>query len=294
MRSQRRIAIAFMETDVPVTDAAKLDVFPFSYGAYRVLAATIAAFPDDDVRIFRGSPQRVEVLYEEIEAFDPDVLGASCYVWSFDRLLTVVSRIKQRRTHCTVILGGPCAHPGMFGLAPFAPFAPYVDALVAREGEEVFTDILRLPERTPSALMTVPGVQVRTPSGFSATPARQQHLPLDELPSPFRMGLYPPHFTPHLERFRGCPLSCSFCEWGVQDSLSRVASTEWLVEEFETFRRLNANAVYAVDAGINLSSRAFRNLVATSARCACSATCRSCSWRILTTSPTSTWSSCRR
>ncbi len=253
-----------METEVPCTDETPpegYEWYPFSYGAYRVLAATVAAFPDDDVRIFCGHPEHPERLVEELEAFDPDVFGASCYVWSFATLLDVARQLKTRRRDRTIVLGGPCAHPGMFTLEPFARLAGYVDALVVKEGEEIFTDILRLPSLDADALATVPGVVVRTATGWHAVPARQVYRPLDDLPSPFRMGLYPPHFTPHVERFRGCPLSCAFCEWGVQENLSRVASTEWLIEEFETFRRLDANAVYLVDAGINLSSRAFRNLV---------------------------------
>lgn len=261
----RRIAISFMETEIPCTDETPpegYEWYPFSFGAYRVLAAAVAAFPDDDVRIFRGNPERPEHLINELEAFDPDVFGGSCYVWSFAPLLEVSKQLKARRANRTVVLGGPCAHPGMFTLEPFAPLAKYVDALVTREGEEIFTDILRLPSIDAQSLATVPGVTVRTPRGWEAVPARQVYRPLDELPSPFRMGLYPPRFTPHVERFRGCPLSCSFCEWGVQENLSRVASKEWMIEEFETFRRLDANAVYLVDAGINLSSRAFHNLAA--------------------------------
>jgi radical SAM superfamily enzyme YgiQ (UPF0313 family) len=263
MADRRRIAIAFMETEAPCNDRGYTDAYhwaPFSYGAYRVLAAAAAEFPNDDVRIFRGLPGQIETLHDEIEAFAPDVFGASCYVWSFPPLLDVASRLKQRRPDCTVILGGPCGHPVMLGLAPFEPFARYIDALIPREGEEAFNDILRLPARPPDALMTVPGVLVRTPFGFTATSKRQHQVPLDEIPSPFRMGLYPSDFTPHLERFRGCPLSCSFCDWGAHNSVSRVVSKDWLVEELEIFRRLGADSVFLVDAGINLSARAFRNL----------------------------------
>lgn len=265
----RRIAITFMETASPCADEVQTEGrewFPFSYGAYRVLAAAKSAYPDDDIRIFQGDPSAPQRLADELEAFDPDLVGGSTYVWSFASTLEVVAQLRARRPDRAIVLGGPCARPAMFELAPFRRYSDVVDALVSREGEDAFVEILATDRPTRASMAEVEGVCVASPLGFRPARPRKHYRPLDEYPSPFRLGLHPPTFTPHLETFRGCPLHCAFCEWGVQQDSHRVVSEEWLTEELETFRRLGASAVYMVDAGLNLNSRAFRNLAAAERR----------------------------
>lgn len=264
MSARRRIALAYVDTQTPCeVDEQSEDEFfaPFAYGVHRVMAAAREAFPEDDVRLFRGEPGGAEALYAQVAAFDPELFGASCFIWSLATLLEVAQRLKARRPELSVILGGPCAHPIMFEMPVYAPGARAVDALVTREGEEAFVNILALERRDAASLRTVPGIQVRHALGFRATEARRELKALDELPSPLRMGLTPPGSTPHLETYRGCPLSCAFCEWGVGEEGSRVTSVEWLTAEFEECKRLGARALFCVDAGINLNSRAFHNLV---------------------------------
>jgi radical SAM superfamily enzyme YgiQ (UPF0313 family) len=150
----------------------------------------------------------------------------------------------------------------MFQLAPFADAVSAVDALVMRDGEEVFCEIARLRERSAGALLQIDGLAVSTSRGWVETRRRATNKPLDELPSPYRMGLVPDRVTAHLETFRGCPLSCAFCEWGAADNPSRVYSKDFLVQELETLKRLRVRGGFLVDAALNLNSRAFRNLAA--------------------------------
>ncbi|HEY3498821.1 MAG TPA: radical SAM protein [Polyangiaceae bacterium] len=261
----RRIALAYVPTQVPCGDGDMQGDelwFPFSYGVHRVLAAIVEAFPDDEVKLFRFEPGNPDSSYGELAAFQPDVFGASCFVWSFPTLIEVARRLKQERPERLIVLGGPCAHPTVFDVPAYAPFARYVDALVPREGEECIVDVLALSKPDRAALGALPGVHAPGLTGFRPSVRRSARRPLDALPSPFRNGLYPSGITPHLETFRGCPLSCTFCEWGTQENATRVVSKDWLVQELETFRSLGARAIYCVDAGINLNAKAFRNLVA--------------------------------
>ncbi len=273
--AMRRVAISYIDTEVPCSEPAPSQRATtaiasdphsagfFSFGAYRIYAATAAAFPEDDVRIFAGTAGRPEELAAAIESFDPDVFGASCYVWSFGTFVEVARLLKARRPHCTVVFGGPCAHPAMFALPPFIGALQYVDALITGEGEEVFRDVVALSDRSPSGLAGVPGLTVRTSSGLRQAHPRSRDSSLEDLASPFQMRLAPVGVAGHLETFRGCPRSCAFCEWGgASGRTSRVVSREWLVRELETFRETGAQSAFLVDPGFNLSSRAFKNLAA--------------------------------
>ncbi len=83
---------------------------------------------------------------------------------------------------------------------------------------------------------------------------------LDDLPSPVQMGLVPHGRTVALETYRGCPLSCSFCQWGEMDTPTAVFSTEYLRRELAALAAMPVPSVQLVDAALNLSSRAFKNL----------------------------------
>jgi radical SAM superfamily enzyme YgiQ (UPF0313 family) len=76
------------------------------------------------------------------------------------------------------------------------------------------------------------------------------------------MGLMPQESVAYLETYRGCPLSCRFCEWGIAKDLRSVFPTDYIAAELEAFRDLGSPAVFLLDAGLNLNGHAFRNLIA--------------------------------
>lgn len=262
-RGGRRVAILCRETD-RLNDPGFV---PFNYAARRIQAAVVGdpALADAEVRVFEAGQRSAEALASEVERFDPDVVGASAYLWSFPHLLAACALLKQSRPTRTVVFGGPSARPPMFALEPFRAQAACVDAIVARDGELAIRQIVALRDRTAEALQAIAGVAVRRDEGWT-TPAPAPDYELDEIVSPYQLGLAPSGCTAHLETFRGCPLNCSFCEWGVADRASRVLSEAYLVRELEAFRRASANGAFIVDAAPNLNARAFRNLKAAEER----------------------------
>jgi hypothetical protein len=262
-RGGRRVAILCRETE-------RLDdpgFVPFNYAARRIQAAVVGdpELADAEVRVFEGGGRSPEELAREVERFDPDVVGASAYLWSFPHLLETCVLLKESRGARTVVFGGPSARPAMFDLEPFREPAESVDAIVTRDGELAFRSIVALRDRTFEALRAVPGVAARHAGGWT-TPVPVPEYDLDLIVSPYQLDLAPRGCTAHLETFRGCPLNCSFCEWGVADRASRVLSEEYLVRELEAFRRASANGAFIVDAAPNLNARAFRNLKAAEER----------------------------
>lgn len=233
-----------------------------SYGIRRILAAVLSDPELRGARVGLIDVERpdVDAYVEAIESMEPDLIGMSIYVWSAPCLVEVARRIKRRHPECCIVFGGPSARTALFELTPYAQPYRYLDALVASEGENVFRDIARLPEFSRSALESVSGLDLPSPAGWTHTAERPPVMELDELASPYQLDVMRPGAVAYLETYRGCPFSCAFCEWGAANNSKAVFSTDYIVRELEAFARHRAAAVFLVDAGLNLNSRAFRNL----------------------------------
>jgi hypothetical protein len=230
---------------------------PFSYAAYRIQAALADHAGVSDVRVFEAFRWSADRLVEELEAYDPDVIGGSAYVWSLSLFGEVLGRLKRARPDRLTILGGPSARVEMFALEPYRSAMDGVDCLVLGEGEEIIRELVR----TPASLHDVAGLAVSTSSGWKRTASRAPIACLDDVPSPYQRGLVPSGVTAHLETFRGCPMSCMFCQWGAAGNRGSFYSIDYLVRELEAFRSSGTRGVYHVDAGLNLHSKAFKNLM---------------------------------
>ena len=129
-----------------------------------------------------------------------------------------------------------------------------VDLLVINEGEETFRDIVGLTERATSELRRLPGIAFRHDGHWHETVARPLG-DLNLLPSPYDMWLVPPGGLGILQTYRGCPFTCSFCEWGTLESPKRVRDVDSLATEFGSMAQLGLRAALLADAGLNLEQR---------------------------------------
>src|SRR5215471_3847723 len=102
---------------------------PFNYSVRKIQAAVVAdpALGDAEVRLIDTDSKDVDALVDQIEAFDPDVIGASAYVWSFSTFLKVSERLKRTRPDRMIIFGGPSARAEMFQLPPYLGAGQWVD-----------------------------------------------------------------------------------------------------------------------------------------------------------------------
>ncbi len=236
------------------------DFKPFNYSVRKVQAAILAnPSLDVEVKVFDYDSKNAEEFAARIEEMDPDIVGASAYVWSFPTFYEVARLLKRSRPDRLIVFGGPSARMEMFNLAPFRDGPQFIDALVLGEGEEVFQEIVALKDWSRARLCTIPGIAASTGDGWFLTPAREVPV-LDTLASPFQMGLVSNVKTAHLETFRGCPLSCTFCQWGDLSKANRIFSVEYLVRELGSYVSMGLRSVMIVDAALNLNLRAFRNL----------------------------------
>jgi radical SAM superfamily enzyme YgiQ (UPF0313 family) len=256
----RRIALVCMTPASDTNEHGDLEL-P-SYGVRRILAAVLAAPELKGVQAALIDVQRpdVDAYVNAILSVEPDLIGFSIYVWSMPCLVEVARRVRRARPKCGIVFGGPSARTAAFDLYPYAGAHTYLDAVVATEGEAAFREIARLPEFSPAALEKISGLDLPHPDGWRHTGRREPIAHLDQIPSPYQLGVMSKDAVAYLETYRGCPFSCSFCEWGASENPKAAFSTEYIMRELESFQRHRSRAVFLVDAGLNLNVPAFRNL----------------------------------
>jgi len=140
---------------------------------------------------------RLEDVLDRME--DPVYCGFSCYIWNEQYCLQMAELIKQRWPKCIIQFGGPQAQSN------YTKYS-FIDSIVMGEGEEIFLDTLR-------SIIQGKSVELFYPK------RRLQDL---QIPSPYLTGVfdfiikkYPDvMWAMSLETNRGCPYSCTFCDWG--------------------------------------------------------------------------------
>jgi radical SAM superfamily enzyme YgiQ (UPF0313 family) len=186
---------------------------PYSAGMLQAYAQS-----HEDVReayeflpiVFLREP--VEQVVARLERVD--VLALSCYIWNWEYSKALGRAIKEKFPECLVVMGGtqiPHQHKG------FADAHPWADVLVFNEGEKVFTEVLRKRQ----TLEEVKGVVLLRDGKEIVNPPAERIQDVDALPSPYLVGVFDrilkdyPHlaFQGSQETHRGCPYSCTFCDW---------------------------------------------------------------------------------
>lgn len=174
-----------------------------------------------------------------------DVLGLSCYMWNWDLQGRIAQAVKSHNPGCLVVAGGP--QPD-YKDPLFFKKHPYIDMVVVKDGEIPFSKILTtivnggrdfthiaglyLPSASDNGhLHTGPTEIVTT---FDYSPYIDQSAYFEATFRPANHGDFQYHAV--WETNRGCPYSCSYCDWG-SATMSKIrrfdmarieAEVEWL------------------------------------------------------------------
>jgi radical SAM superfamily enzyme YgiQ (UPF0313 family) len=255
-RSGRRVALI---ARYPERDRA-MPQFISNHGL-RMVEATLrtAGLDDLELQVWDLSGGSAAELVSALIAWDPDVVGFSAYIWSFPFFVDVARELRRDDPSRLIVFGGPSARPSMFALPPFRAAHRWVDALAINDGEHTFAQIVATTDRSAESLARIPGLALPTPHGWQSTPERPL-ADLDALASPYELGVVPEGGLAVLQTYRGCPMTCSFCEWGTLESPRRVRGVAQLEREFTGMATLDVQGAILVDAGLNLNPHAFRNL----------------------------------
>jgi putative methyltransferase len=145
--------------------------------------------------IFRREPPD-EVL---ARIQDPVLCGFSCYIWNEKYCLSLAQMIKQRWPECKIVFGGAQASGKMIN-------HNFIDSIIMAEGEENFTEVL---------------IDIQENREVQKFYSKQRLENLD-IPSPYTTQIFDDIIKKHpgalwsatFETNRGCPYSCTFCDWG--------------------------------------------------------------------------------
>lgn len=200
-----------------------------------------------------------------------DVLILSCYIWNWKLQCLVAQEVKIRYPNCLVIAGGP--EPD-YKDPNFFKKHPYINILSNKDGEITITHILqKLLElgdigellTNKSLLANIPGLYLPASNGDGSICTGAAEVP-KEFPYSFYLE-QSSYYENMLETFgtntvavwetnRGCPYSCSFCDWGSNTmSKLRLFPMERIKEEIEWFGRMKVGFLMLADANFGLLPR---------------------------------------
>ncbi len=208
----------------PGTDS-NLNLLPLGIGriaSYCQSLETISNFFDCQVRWLR---RPAASLADSLES--PVVVGLPCYVWNTEASLELARAIRTRHPNCLIVVGGASIPKRDASIRTFLTDNPYIDVLVRGDGEVIFAEILEalIDKRN---LVDVSGIALADPDkpgSILISPSKPWIKDLDIIPSPFLNGIFDELMELHrekvtgvvLESNRGCPYSCTFCDWGSAD-----------------------------------------------------------------------------
>lgn len=193
----------------------------------------------------------------------PFVVGLASYVWNARATLSLARAIKAAHPGALIVLGGYSVPKAPDRVAAFFSNHPWVDVLVHGEGEYTFADLLvrLLSDRD---LAQVEGISFRgrdAEQGFVTTARRGRIDSLDSIPSPFLNGIFD-DLMARLGKYvtgavwetnRGCPFSCTFCDWGNSDvSKVKKFDVDRLHAEIDWMSRNKIYYIYGADANFGI------------------------------------------
>ncbi|MEZ0367947.1 MAG: radical SAM protein, partial [Candidatus Sericytochromatia bacterium] len=194
------------------------------------------------------------------EASLAQIVGFSTYTWNFRYSLELARQLKALRPETLILFGGPHIPDRPEALLRAQPF---IDVVSHGEGEQIF---LKLLEAWPGKdWEDIPGISYLGAGGqFHTHPRPERIKDLDEIPSPYLLNLFAPLLKEHpgeqwiglWETNRGCPFTCSFCDWGaaVAAKVTRFG-LERLKQEVDWFGRNDIKMVFNCDANWGMLKR---------------------------------------
>lgn len=192
-----------------------------------------------------------------------DVLGLSCYTWNFDLQCEIAAIAKRANPGILIVAGGP--HPQIKD-PDFFRRHPYIDVVVAKDGEETFNTLLKAVLRDEREFFNISGLYLPkgesrdvtftgapvVPQRFAVSPyvAQADYYNAVLASAPTR------YFGATWETTRGCPYSCSFCDWGSNTmSKIRVFEIERVEAELEWLMQSSVSAIMMADANFGILPR---------------------------------------
>lgn len=156
--------------------------------------------------------EKTDSIIEKLDK--PYIVGFSCCIWNQQFNITLAEKIKKYFPDCIIIFGGH----NITSDSNFLKKYPFIDLLINGEGEKTFYEILT--NIKSGSLFNVNNIIFRHNNSIVFT-AKASPDEISDLPSPYTTGIFDSilEIEDHnsllcvLETNRGCPYSCSYCDW---------------------------------------------------------------------------------
>ncbi len=232
---------------------------PYSVGLLQAYIEKYAQQPEHYTFLeMIHSRMPVEAAVEALQT--ADIVGFSAYVWNINISLKIASSLKTINPNVLIVFGGPQVPDKA---EQFLRDNPFIDLVCHGEGEAVFLSIV---EHHPAeSWQDIPSISYIARDGTLVNNQKTQRITnLSDIPSPYLKNVFRPLMQANpqtkwlalWETNRGCPFSCTFCDWG-SATAAKVYTFDMdrLYQEIEWFASSQIEFIFCCDANFGILPR---------------------------------------
>ncbi|MBI4062697.1 MAG: radical SAM protein [Elusimicrobia bacterium] len=236
--------------------------FPYSIGTLQAYAQKKLRHPQD-YEFLLPIYKRSSINEALGKLSGAELIFFSCYVWNFRISLEIARAVKQKEPETVIIFGGPHVPDHQDALEAFMREHPFIDLACHGEGEQVFASILEnYPLRNWDAVASISFL--RKDDSLAQTARAERLKDISIIPSPYTEKFFKQLMEANpqekwialWETNRGCPFSCTFCDWGsATQSKVYQFSMERLTQEVDWFAKHKIEFIFCADANFGILPR---------------------------------------
>lgn len=184
-------------------------------------------------------------IAEVLERLDnPKIVAFSCYVWNWEYTKLVAIAIKEAHPNCLIVCGGPQI-PNDPKSKSFFENHPYIDSVIVGEGEEAFLHVLLAVQENKALDRIIKFPRMKELSNHSPYESGVFERLIRENPEI--------EWNATLETNRGCPYSCTFCDWGsLTQSKIKCFSEQRVFSDIDWLSKHKIPYVFLADANFGI------------------------------------------